>query len=155
MVSSVTVAPPGRNENGGLEQTAADAVQRWSPIHTYEEPSMSTLAEKTCIPCRGGVPPLTAEEISPLQAQLPAWTVVDSHHLTREYRFADFATALEFVDRVGAVAEAQGHHPDLHLAWGKVVVEIWTHKINGLTESDFVFAAKTDQVWETARGASR
>lgn len=113
---------------------------------------MSELAEKTCIPCRGGIPPLTAEEIKPLRAQVPAWTVVDNHHLARDFRFVDFATALMFVDKVGAVAEAQGHHPDLHLAWGKVGAEVWTHKVDGLTESDFIFAAKVDRVWAAAAG---
>jgi 4a-hydroxytetrahydrobiopterin dehydratase len=113
---------------------------------------MSELSEKTCIPCRGGVPPLTDEQIRPLRAQVPGWTVVDNHHLSREFGFADFATALKFVNRIGEVAEAQGHHPDIHLAWGKVGVEIWTHKIDGLTESDFIFAAKVDKVWESAEG---
>ena len=106
---------------------------------------MSDLAEKSCVPCRGGVPPLTADEIRPLRVQIPDWAVVDNHHLTREFRFPDFAAALDFVNRIGAIAEAQGHHPDIRLAWGKVGVDIWTHKINGLTESDFIYAAKVDR----------
>ena len=105
---------------------------------------MAELAEKTCVPCRGGVPPLTAEQIQPLQAQVKDWEVVKNHHLEREFQFPDFKTALAFVDKVGAIAEEQGHHPDIHLAWGKVKLTIWTHKIDGLTESDFIFGAKAD-----------
>jgi 4a-hydroxytetrahydrobiopterin dehydratase len=106
---------------------------------------MSDLAEKECIPCKGGVPPLAGEELGALQAQLGAdWRVIDGHHLEREYGFKNFKQALEFTNRVGEMAEAQNHHPDIHLAWGRVRVCVWTHKIDGLTESDFVFAAKTD-----------
>ncbi len=72
--------------------------------------------------------------------------MVDEHHLEKEYRFKDFRAALAFTNRVGEVAEAQGHHPDIHLSWGKAKLIIWTHKIDGLTESDFIFAAKTDGV---------
>jgi 4a-hydroxytetrahydrobiopterin dehydratase len=107
---------------------------------------MAELADKTCVPCRGGVPPLTAEQIRPLQTQVENWTVVKDHHLEREFQFPDFKTALEFVDKVGAVAEEQGHHPDIYLAWGKARVTIWTHKIDGLTESDFILAAKIDRI---------
>jgi 4a-hydroxytetrahydrobiopterin dehydratase len=106
----------------------------------------SKLADRQCVPCRGGVPPLGAAEIGRLLAELGpnGWRAVDGHHLEKEYRFPDFAQALAFVDRVGAIAEQQGHHPDLFLAWGKVRVTVWTHKIDGLTESDFVLAAKCD-----------
>jgi 4a-hydroxytetrahydrobiopterin dehydratase len=107
---------------------------------------MASLSEKTCVPCRGGVPPLTAEEIAPLHAQLDAWTVADGHRLSKEFTFKNFRTALEFTNAVGAIAEEQGHHPDIYLAWGKVRVEIWTHKIDGLTESDFILAAKIDKI---------
>ena len=107
---------------------------------------MSELAEKTCIPCRGGVPPLTAEEIRPLEAQVKDWKVVNRHHLEREFKFPDFKSALDFVNKVGALAESQGHHPDILLAWGKVGITIWTHKIEGLTESDFILAAKIDRI---------
>jgi 4a-hydroxytetrahydrobiopterin dehydratase len=106
---------------------------------------MPELAEKKCQPCRGGVPPLTAEEISPLLKQLLGWEVVENHHLRREYEFPDFSQALDFVNRVGAIAEQEDHHPDIFLSWGKVELKIWTHKINGLTESDFILAAKIDQ----------
>lgn len=106
---------------------------------------MSELAAKQCVPCRGGVPPLTGGELHTLHTQLGEdWQVVDEHHLEREYRFDDFRQALDFTVRVGEMAEEQDHHPDIYLAWGKVKLTIWTHKINGLTESDFVFAAKAD-----------
>jgi 4a-hydroxytetrahydrobiopterin dehydratase len=107
---------------------------------------MSDLATKTCIPCRGGVPPLKGQELEALEKQLPGWVVVDEHHLFKAFKFPDFRTALEFVNRVGELAEEQGHHPDLYLAWGKVEVKIWTHKIDGLTESDFILAAKIDRL---------
>ena len=105
---------------------------------------MSGLAAKDCVPCKGGVPPLRGEALMPLLGQLDGWQIVDEHHLTKTYKLKDFASALAFVDRVGAMAEAQWHHPDIFLAWGTVRIEIWTHKIDGLTESDFVFAAKCD-----------
>lgn len=107
------------------------------------------LASKHCVPCQGGVPPLGSEEIARLLAKLGPndWAVVNEHHLSKEFRFPDFAQALAFVNRVGQVAELEGHHPDLYLSWGKVRVEIWTHKIDGLTESDFILAAKCDEVY--------
>jgi 4a-hydroxytetrahydrobiopterin dehydratase len=107
---------------------------------------MSDLAERACVPCRGGVPPLAEEQIRPLQKQVHQWKVVNNHHIEREFAFPDFKTALEFVNRVGNLAEEQGHHPDIALAWGKVGISIWTHKINGLTESDFILAAKIDRL---------
>jgi 4a-hydroxytetrahydrobiopterin dehydratase len=107
---------------------------------------MPQLADKTCIPCRGGVPALQGAALAPLSAQVPQWTVVDEHHLHRVFRFPDFRQALEFTTRAGELAEEQGHHPDLLLSWGKVEVSIWTHKINGLTESDFVLAAKIERL---------
>jgi 4a-hydroxytetrahydrobiopterin dehydratase len=105
---------------------------------------MAGLSEKSCVPCRGGTPPLRGEALQALLAQLDGWNVQREHHLEKTYTFPDFVTALAFVNRVGELAEQQGHHPDLHLAWGRVRVEIWTHKIDGLTESDFVLAAKCD-----------
>jgi 4a-hydroxytetrahydrobiopterin dehydratase len=108
------------------------------------------LADRSCVPCRGGVPPLGATEIEPLLAELDGWTVSDGHHLERVYRLPDFAAALALVNRIGAIAEEQNHHPDLDLAWGRVGVKIWTHKIDGLTESDFVFAAKCDRAYREA-----
>ena len=112
---------------------------------------MTELAARQCTPCKSGVPPLKGDEINSLHQQLEAgWQVVDEHHLARTYKFKNFAEALAFVNRVGAMAEEQGHHPDLHLAWGKVGVEIWTHKIQGLHEADFVFAAKCDALYPIA-----
>ena len=108
---------------------------------------MSGLAEKTCQPCRGGVPPLSEAERAPLLEELhDDWRIVDGHHLARTFRFRNFADALAYVNLVGELAESVNHHPDLQLAWGKVVVEIFTHKIDGLHEADFVFAAKCDRL---------
>ncbi|MGC9947750.1 MAG: 4a-hydroxytetrahydrobiopterin dehydratase [Bryobacteraceae bacterium] len=103
------------------------------------------LTEKHCIPCKGGVPPLRGDELEKLSVQLPDWKVIGEHHLTRTFVFPDFKTALAFVNRAGAVAEAEGHHPDLWLTWGRVDVKTYTHKIDGLTESDFILAAKIDR----------
>jgi 4a-hydroxytetrahydrobiopterin dehydratase len=108
---------------------------------------MSDLASKECVPCKGGVPPLAGDELRELQDRLGGgWRVVDGHHLTKTFEFKNFRQALDFTNRLGELAEEQGHHPDIHLSWGKVGVEIWTHKIDGLTESDFVLAAKTDRL---------
>jgi 4a-hydroxytetrahydrobiopterin dehydratase len=112
---------------------------------------MANLAEKHCVPCRGGVQPLQGAELLPYGEQLPDWKIVEEHHLAKTFLFPDFKAGLDFVNRVGAVAEQEGHHPDLCLKWGKVGVEIYTHKIGGLTESDFVMAAKIDQVYLAGR----
>ena len=104
------------------------------------------LAEKHCVPCRGGVPALKGGALEPLKAELTGWQVVDEHHLVKTYSFPDFRSALDFVNKAGAIAEEEGHHPDLLLSWGKVEAKIWTHKVNGLTESDFILAAKLDQI---------
>ena len=104
------------------------------------------LAEKICIPCRGGVPPLTPDQIKPLAAEVSEWKVAGNHHIERDFKFPNFKAALDFVNKVGAIAEEQGHHPDIELAWGKAGIRIWTHKIDGLTESDFILAAKIDQL---------
>jgi len=110
---------------------------------------MADLADRQCVPCQGGVPALRADQIGPLLAELDGWSVPENHHLQKTYRVKDFAQALELVNRIGALAEEQNHHPDLYLAWGLVEVKIWTHKIDGLTESDFVFAAKCDRAFAT------
>ena len=102
------------------------------------------LAQRECVPCRGGTPPLDQAKIDELLAQLDGWTIEHEYHLTRTSKLPDFAAALELTNRIGAIAEQQNHHPDIHLAWGQVRVEVWTHKIKGLTESDFIFAAKVD-----------
>ncbi len=108
---------------------------------------MPPLAQQECVPCKGGVPPLKGANLAPLAAQLAAgWQVVNEHQLEREFKFPDFRQALAFTNKVGALAESQNHHPDFYLAWGKVKLTLWTHKIDGLTESDFVFAAKVDQI---------
>jgi len=107
---------------------------------------MSELAAGTCIPCRGGVPSLKGKELVVLQKKLANdWEVINEHHLEKEYQFSNFRKALDFTNKVGEMAEIQNHHPDIYLAWGKVKLTIWTHKIDGLTESDFIFAAKADQ----------
>lgn len=108
--------------------------------------SMTELHAKHCVSCKGGVPPLSRLEVETLLAQVDGWEVVDGHHLRQRFEFKNFKTALAFVNRVGDLAEAEGHHPDLHLAWGRVVVEVWTHKIDGLSENDFILAAKIDGV---------
>jgi 4a-hydroxytetrahydrobiopterin dehydratase len=109
---------------------------------------MNALAEKECVPCKGGMAPLKGKELQELANQLkPGWNVRNEQQLEREFKFKDFREALEFTNRVGELAEAQGHHPDIYLAWGKVKLIIWTHKINGLTESDFVLAAKADELF--------
>ena len=108
---------------------------------------MAILAEKECVPCKGGVPPVKGDDLARLARELkPGWQVVDEHHLEKEFKFKDFKEALDFTNRVGELAEEQNHHPDIYLAWGKVALTLWTHKIDGLTESDFVFAAKVDQI---------
>jgi len=104
------------------------------------------LAKKHCVPCRGGIPPLKGSQITELMELLGmGWQAVEEHHLEKEYTFEDFAQALDFTNRVGAIAEAEGHHPDIYLSWGRVRLTIWTHKIDGLTESDFILAAKADE----------
>ena len=108
---------------------------------------MPDLASKNCVPCKGSVPPLQGAELAALQSQVPGWEVVDSHHLERNFKFPDFAQALAFVNRVGEIAEQQGHHPDIYLTWGKAGVKTWTHKIDGLTESDFILAAKINNLY--------
>lgn len=105
-----------------------------------------TLADKKCIPCEGGVPPLKGEDLKELLEELNnGWKVIDEHHLEKLYKFKNFKQALDYTNRVGAVAEEEGHHPDIFLSWGKVKLQVWTHKIDGLTESDFIFAAKADR----------
>jgi len=107
---------------------------------------MSDLASKTCVPCRGGTPPLKGAALHEFSHQLPNWEVIDEHHITRVFTFPNFQKALDFVNRVGAVAEEQGHHPDILLTWGKAEITLWTHSVSGLTESDFIMAAKIDQI---------
>jgi 4a-hydroxytetrahydrobiopterin dehydratase len=107
---------------------------------------MTELADKTCVPCRGGVPPLKGAELEELIGQVPGWEVVEDHHLRKEFRVENFREALDLVNRVGELAEEQAHHPDIAFGWGRVEIVIFTHKIDGLTESDFILAAKVDRL---------
>ena len=107
---------------------------------------MADLANKSCIPCSGGVPKLEADAITKLHPQVPDWEVILGHHLRRVFTFDDYAGALRLVNRIGEVAESENHHPNIMFTWGRVEVEIWSHKIDGLTEADFVLAAKVDQL---------
>ncbi|MBI4507883.1 MAG: 4a-hydroxytetrahydrobiopterin dehydratase [Chloroflexi bacterium] len=113
----------------------------------------TSLADQKCVPCRGGVPPLAAEQLAPLLAQLTSWQVEDDKKLIKSYRFKNFVEAVAFVNAVTTVAEDEGHHPDLYVRWGEVRAYLWTHKIDGLTESDFFMAAKMDRVYEGLRAA--
>lgn len=107
---------------------------------------MNELASRKCVPCRGGVPPLKGDGIKNLLSQVNGWEVVNEHHLSKVYKFENFREAQAFVNRVGDLAEQQGHHPDICFGWGRVEITIWTHKIDGLTESDFILAAKIDEL---------
>jgi len=110
-----------------------------------------SLADKSCIPCRGGVPPMERSRADELLRELgDGWRLNGEGHLERAYSFENFAKAMAFANMVADIAETEGHHPDLHIAWGKCKVEIWTHKISGLTESDFYFAAKADRAFTTS-----
>jgi 4a-hydroxytetrahydrobiopterin dehydratase len=106
---------------------------------------MESLSSRHCVPCHGGVPRLTGEEITPLLGQLRGWDAVEEHHLAKEFKFPNFAAALAFVNRVGATAEREGHHPDISFGWGYARIQIYTHAIGGLSESDFILAAKIDE----------
>ncbi len=108
---------------------------------------MSDLASKHCVPCRGNVPALAGEELTGLSRQVPEWEVVEGHHLAREFGFGNFREALDFVNLVGELAEEQGHHPDIELGWGRAALTIFTHKIDGLTQSDFILAAKVNRLY--------
>ena len=114
---------------------------------------MSALTESSCVACRGGVPPLTNEEIEALRRETPDWSVIERdgvQRIEREFRFRNFRQALDFAIAVGELAEREQHHPDLHVAWGKVRVESWTHKIRGLHRNDFILAAKADAIYAAA-----
>ena len=108
---------------------------------------MAGLTQESCVPCQGGVPTLTDREIADLLPQVAGWTVAEAggvKRIQREFSFPDFRTAMAFTVQVGELAEREGHHPDIHLAWGKVRLTVWTHKIGGLSETDFIFAARCD-----------
>lgn len=114
----------------------------------------SSLADRKCVPCRGGTPPLTHEQIEPLLAQLEGWRVEEDKKLIKAYKLKNWVEAVDFVNRISPVAEAEGHHPDVYVRWGEVRVYLWTHKIDGLTESDFYMAAKIDRVFAPAAASS-
>lgn len=111
---------------------------------------MDKLSDGKCVPCEGGVPPLRGEQLEKLKAQLdeeaPGWDLRDAKHLEKTFKFEDFKTALEFVNRVGAIAEAEGHHPNFELGWGFAKVMLWTHAIEGLSDNDFILASKIDEI---------
>jgi 4a-hydroxytetrahydrobiopterin dehydratase len=107
---------------------------------------MPELADKMCVPCKGGIAPMKGRELEGILKHAPNWEAVNEHHIVRKFTFPDFQQALAFVNRVGEVAEQQGHHPDIFLTWGKVEITLWTHKIDGLSESDFIMAAKIDRL---------
>jgi 4a-hydroxytetrahydrobiopterin dehydratase len=109
-----------------------------------EREAMSDLSHKDCVPCKAGTAPLSGEEIKSFIGRIAGWEVVENHHLHKDFRFPDFRSALNFVDRIGEIAEREGHHPDLSLSWGRVGVTLFTHAIKGLHENDFILAAKID-----------
>ena len=111
---------------------------------------MADLSLRHCVPCHHGTPRLDEASAESLLRDLPGWTIVDRHHLSKTWTFPDFRRALDFVNRVGAVAEAAGHHPDIELGWGRVQLAIWTHAIDGLSESDFILAARAERCAEAA-----
>lgn len=114
---------------------------------------MASLADRKCVPCMGGTPPLTEEHLAPLLAQLDGWHVEERKKLIKPFRFKNFVEAVDFVNAVAPIAEEEGHHPDLYVRWGEVRVYLWTHKIDGLTESDFYMAAKIDRAYANYREA--
>lgn len=118
---------------------------------------MKSLLQEKCVACRADSPRVTAQEIQELSPQIPDWNIVERDgvpHLERVYKFKNFVEALAFTNRVGALAEQEGHHPALLTEWGKVTVNWWTHKINGLHRNDFVMAAKSDELYQTAQAAT-
>jgi 4a-hydroxytetrahydrobiopterin dehydratase len=109
----------------------------------------ANLADKACIPCRGGIPPLEVAAAKQLLSQAPSWTLMDdAHRIERTFRFPDFKGAIAFVNKVAEIAEAEGHHPDIHFGWGYATVSMHTHKIKGLHENDFIMAAKINRLAE-------
>lgn len=105
-----------------------------------------SLSEKDCIPCHSKTPTFTAEDCAPYLAQLPGWSLNDEIHLTREYEFSDFMQAMNRANKIAEIAESQGHHPDLFISWGKLKIELWTHFSGGITENDFILAAKIEEL---------
>lgn len=148
---SRTAKSEAKREKKAQKAKHSEAAKAGKGLSASSEPVLrigkgDRLADLKCIPCRGGVPPLTLSQIEALLPRLSEWKAINGHHLERNFKFADFAQALDFTIQIGEVAEREQHHPDIYLAWGKVGVKIWTHKIDGLTESDFVLAAKIDDL---------
>ena len=104
------------------------------------------LTKKRCVPCEGGVPPIKGKELKRYLKEVKDWKAVKQHHLEKEFKFKNFLEALEFVNKVGAIAEKEGHHPNIYFTWGKAKINLWTHAINGLSENDFILAAKIDRI---------
>ncbi len=114
-------------------------------MNTFEQ--ISRLAQQKCVPCEANTRPLEGSALRERLAELGGgWQVVNNHHLEKEFKFPDFRQALDFTNRVGELAEAENHHPDVYLSWGKVKLILWTHKIDGLSDNDFIFAAKADRL---------
>jgi 4a-hydroxytetrahydrobiopterin dehydratase len=112
-----------------------------------EERTMADLAGKTCVPCRGGVPPLSQDEATRYLQEAPGWSLLDDgKRIERKFTFKNFEEALAFVNRVGALAEDEGHHPDITFGWGYATISLYTHKIKGLHENDFIMAAKINRL---------
>lgn len=107
---------------------------------------MTELADKNCVPCKGDTPPLEGTQLEELHRQVPEWELVEERYIQREFHFQNFLEALEFVNRVGEVAEEQRHHPDISFGWGRAEIKLLTHSINGLSENDFILAAKVDRL---------
>jgi len=108
---------------------------------------MTDLTQKKCVPCEVGGLPLALDEARTLMAHIPQWSLAaDGKRISREFSFKDFARAMRFADKIGEIAEAEGHHPDLQISWGKVIVELQTHAVGGLSENDFILAAKIDKI---------
>jgi 4a-hydroxytetrahydrobiopterin dehydratase len=112
------------------------------------------LADRHCGPCQDGMTPLTGQALTSLADGIPdGWIVVDEHHLEKRFSFNNFVDALSFTNIIGGIAEEENHHPDMHLAWGMTMVQIWSHKVGGLTEGDFIFAAKTERAYHAGVAA--
>jgi 4a-hydroxytetrahydrobiopterin dehydratase len=107
---------------------------------------MSDLASKSCQPTKSGTPPLAGVQLNALAKDVPEWKVVNGHHIERAFKFPDFKSAIAFVNKVGDLAEEQNHHPDISLGWGKAEITTWTHSVDGLSENDFILAAKIDKL---------
>lgn len=108
---------------------------------------MTQLHDKSCVPCQGGIPPLTREEFAPMLGEInPAWEVIEDKKLRRVFKFPTFMDSISFVNKIADIAEREGHHPDIQIRYKQVIIELWTFKINGLFDNDFILAAKIDQI---------